>query len=85
MSRCARSLLLLTALLCPAGAGAQPAPAGVDVCFVPGEPCAERIMAAIDAARREVRVQAYGFTSFPVIAAFTNSPTAWLRRVSDLG
>ena len=65
----ARSLILTAALLCPAGVQAQPAHATIDVCFVPGEPCAERIVVAINAARQEVRVQAYGFTSFPVIAA----------------
>jgi phosphatidylserine/phosphatidylglycerophosphate/cardiolipin synthase-like enzyme len=73
MSGCLRpalpALLLAAALLCPAGADARPAPAGVDVCFVPSNACAARIVAAIDAARREVRVQAYGFTSAVVIAA----------------
>jgi hypothetical protein len=33
---------------------AQPPRATVDVCLVPGEPCAERVVAAIDAARKEV-------------------------------
>jgi phosphatidylserine/phosphatidylglycerophosphate/cardiolipin synthase-like enzyme len=62
-----RFLVLLTALLCPAGAQTQAARSGVDVCFVPSESCVGRIVAAIDAARREVRVQAYGFTAEPVI------------------
>jgi phosphatidylserine/phosphatidylglycerophosphate/cardiolipin synthase-like enzyme len=69
MSTTIRCLILLTALLCPAGTQAQIARSGVDVCFVPSEICIGRIVAAIDAARREVRVQAYGFTAEPVIAA----------------
>jgi len=44
-------------------------PAEVTVCFVPGEPCAAEIIAAIDAARTEVRVQAYGFSASPILSA----------------
>jgi phosphatidylserine/phosphatidylglycerophosphate/cardiolipin synthase-like enzyme len=54
----------------PAWAGRmEPVPAEVSVCFVPGEQCAGEIVAAIAAARREVRVQAYGFSAPPIILA----------------
>lgn len=70
MRWCALALLLL----CPPIARAAPAdapmlPARVAVCFVPGEACGARIVAAIAAARREVRVQAYGFSAPPILAA----------------
>jgi phosphatidylserine/phosphatidylglycerophosphate/cardiolipin synthase-like enzyme len=45
------------------------APADVAVCFTPAEHCEQQIVAAIDAAHSSIRVQAYGFTSFPIIHA----------------
>ncbi len=48
---------------------AERVPAEVSVCFVPGEACADQIVAAIAAARREVRVQAYGFSAAPILSA----------------
>jgi phosphatidylserine/phosphatidylglycerophosphate/cardiolipin synthase-like enzyme len=48
---------------------AEKMPAEVSVCFVPGEPCAGEIVAAIAAARSEVRVQAYGFSAPLILAA----------------
>jgi phosphatidylserine/phosphatidylglycerophosphate/cardiolipin synthase-like enzyme len=63
-----RHVIVLAALL-PALAAAQPMPALVSACFVPGEACGERIVAAIDAARTEVRVQAYGFSAPAILAA----------------
>lgn len=62
--------LLLAALL-PALAGA--APALVSVCFIPGEGCGAQIVDAIAQARSEVRVQAYGFSSRPIIAALADA------------
>lgn len=50
-------------------AAAEPAPAQIDTCFVPAEACAGRIVAAIDGARSEIRVEAYGFSARPIIAA----------------
>jgi phosphatidylserine/phosphatidylglycerophosphate/cardiolipin synthase-like enzyme len=38
-------------------------------CFTPGEDCAGEIVAALAAARHEVRVQAYGFTAPAIVAA----------------
>ena len=56
-------------LLLAVPAVAQPAPATVDACFIPGGGCGARIVAAIDAAHAEIRVQAYGFTAAPILAA----------------
>lgn len=46
-----------------------PTTAQVSVCFTPADRCVGSIVAAIGAARSQVRVQAYGFTSAPVLAA----------------
>lgn len=43
------------------------------VCFTPGEDCTGLIVNTIDAARREVLVQAYGFTSAPIAKALTDA------------
>jgi phospholipase D len=47
----------------------QPVAAKVSVCFTPSEQCEDRIVAEIDRARASIRVQAYGFTSLPIIHA----------------
>jgi phosphatidylserine/phosphatidylglycerophosphate/cardiolipin synthase-like enzyme len=73
-----RAVLVLTALLPLALATpgrAEKVPAEVSVCFVPGEPCAAEIVAAIGAARREVRVQAYGFSAAPILRALAAART----------
>lgn len=46
-----------------------PAPARVSACFVPAQSCLGTIVAAIDGAQAEIRVQAYGFTSAPILSA----------------
>ena len=69
-------LLALAAWVCPAWsrlAWAQMLPARVSVCFVPGESCAMQIVEAIAAARSEVRVQAYGFSAMPILAALAQA------------
>lgn len=43
--------------------------AQVSVCFTPAEQCDAKIIDAIDRARSSIRVQAYGFTSLPIIHA----------------
>lgn len=48
---------------------AQAGMAQVGVCFTPAEQCEGRIVAEIDRARSAIRVQAYGFTSLPIIHA----------------
>jgi len=76
MRRCA--VVLLPCLIGLAGAlpaRAEKMPAEVSVCFVPGEPCASEIVSAIDAARHEVRVQAYGFSARPILAALASART----------
>jgi phosphatidylserine/phosphatidylglycerophosphate/cardiolipin synthase-like enzyme len=60
---------VVLALLLPTLARSEPMPALVSVCFVPGEGCAPRIAAAIDVARSEVRVQAYGFDAPLIVDA----------------
>ncbi|TWB19544.1 phospholipase D-like protein [Rhizobium sp. ERR 1071] len=47
----------------------QPVGAKISVCFTPGEQCEGKIIEAIDRARSSIRVQAYGFTSLPIIHA----------------
>ncbi len=62
--------IVLTALLFASPIhAAQPVAAQVSVCFTPGEQCESRIVSAIDGAKSSIRVQAYGFTSLPIIHA----------------
>jgi len=68
--RC-RAVLLSLLLVGPARA--EKLPAQVSVCFVPGEACAAQIVAAIAAAQAEVRVQAYGFSAAPILAALAQA------------
>jgi len=46
-----------------------PLPPSVNVCFTPGEDCTQRIVQAIDGAKRQILVQAYGFSSAPILDA----------------
>jgi len=65
----ARALALALALaLLPAAAGAAPV-----VCFTPGEDCTGLIVREIAAARQEIRVQAYSFTSPEIAAALAEA------------
>lgn len=58
-----------------------PVTAPVSACFVPGPTdCTEEIVQAIGAAAREIRVQAYGFSSPPVLGALA----AARRRGADV-
>ena len=61
------SLLLFLSLAVPATAGS------VQVCFTPGEDCTGMIVAEVAAARRDVRVQAYGFTSPDIVEALAQA------------
>lgn len=62
---------LIVVLICwPAeGAVADSFAAHVSVCFTPGEDCEARIVSAVNAAEKSIKVQAYGFTSLPIIHA----------------
>ncbi|MFC2248734.1 phospholipase D family protein [Labrys portucalensis] len=44
-------------------------PPAVSVCFTPGEDCEATIVSEIGKAKRQVLIQAYGFTSIPIISA----------------
>ncbi len=75
--RCGQIPLALAAigfLLLPVGLQArEPVMAPVSACFVPPENCAAQIVAAIDAATTEIRVQAYAFTSPPILGALASA------------
>jgi len=45
----------------------------VSTCFTPAQACADLIVGALDHARSEIRVQAYGFTSFPILSAIVSA------------
>jgi phospholipase D len=66
------------ALLIPSAAAIAetargPAPASVTACFTPAAHCADVIAGAIDRASREIRVQAYYFTSVPILRALADA------------
>jgi phosphatidylserine/phosphatidylglycerophosphate/cardiolipin synthase-like enzyme len=67
----ARIALLLFSLLI--ASVAQAASARTETCFVPAQHCDGRIVAAIDAAGAEIRVQAYGFSSRPILDALVRA------------
>jgi phosphatidylserine/phosphatidylglycerophosphate/cardiolipin synthase-like enzyme len=52
---------------------AQAAAAEIRACFTPGEDCTGLIVAEIAAARSEVLVQAYSFTSPPIVKALVDA------------
>lgn len=56
--------LLLVALLPASGWADTPT-----VCFTPGEDCTSLVVTEIADAKREILVQAYSFTSVPILAA----------------
>ncbi len=68
-----RPLPLLIAFGVAVAISSAAEPADVMVCFTPAQGCAERIVAALGTARREVRVQAYGFTAAPLLAALAEA------------
>lgn len=74
-----RILLFIIMTMMASVAVAEPrgAPATVAVCFTPGENCEAQIAAAIDDARRDVHMQAYGLTSTAILQA--------LRRAIERG
>ena len=41
----------------------------IDVCFTPGDQCADQLIARIDAAQTAIRVQAYSFTAIDIADA----------------
>lgn len=63
----------------------QSTTATISACFTPAERCEERIVEAIDKAKNSIRVQAYGFTSLPIIHALQRAVEvlAILDRVNE--
>lgn len=72
-----RQLLLTAAVVAlhvtAAEAQTPPAEGQVAVCFTPAEACDSEIIAAIDAARATIRVQAYQFTAAPILASLAHA------------
>ncbi|GAC1040848.1 phospholipase D family nuclease [Rhizobium sp. No.120] len=66
--RIAAATIVALMFASPVYAG-KPVTAQISVCFTPGEQCETKIIDAIDRARSSIRIQAYGFTSFPIIHA----------------
>jgi len=58
------AVILLMALLPASGRADTPT-----VCFTPGQDCTDRVVSEIANAKREILVQAYSFTSVPILAA----------------
>lgn len=67
--RFAAIILATLPLATPYAYAVQPVTAKISVCFTPAEQCEDRIASAIDQAESSIRVQAYGFTSLPIIHA----------------
>ncbi len=65
--------MLASLLQPPLSATAQPVPAQVSACFTPAEHCLPQIAVAVDGAWERIRIQAYGFSSRPVIAALVRA------------
>jgi len=66
------AVILLVAPVIAAGAG-QDRSAAIDLCFTPGGTCTDRIISEINAARSEILVQAYSFTSAAIGGALLNA------------
>ena len=69
MSKSLYALLfaLLVATVPAAGLAAEQAP--LQVCFTPGGNCTDLVVGEITAARHQILVQAYSFTSVPILSA----------------
>ena len=65
LRRMRQILLAILLLSTPAVALADPA----QVCFTPGQDCTDLVVSEIANAKREILVQAYNFTSVPILAA----------------
>lgn len=45
----------------------------IDVCFTPGDDCAQQIIDTVDKAKKQILVQAYSFTSPPIAKSLINA------------
>jgi phosphatidylserine/phosphatidylglycerophosphate/cardiolipin synthase-like enzyme len=68
-----RTLLSLKAVIFAAFLAAPAMAADITPCFTPGEDCTSQIVREIDGAKKELLVQAYSFTSAPIIAAIARA------------
>jgi len=59
----------LAAALLSASLSARPEQPAWTVCFTPGQDCTAVVVNQITVARRSILVQAYSFTSIPILAA----------------
>ena len=66
-----RALLLATLFLAAPALAESAEPV---VCFTPGGDCTELVVGEIAAARHQILVQAYSFTSVPILAALQRRP-----------
>ncbi|MFA5300061.1 MAG: phospholipase D family protein [Lutibacter sp.] len=64
-----KSLVKLILLILPIICEANP----IDVCFTPQENCTSKIVTEINNAKKEVLVQAYSFTSIPIIISLLDA------------
>jgi phospholipase D len=55
------------------GAGVEPRSPSVTTCFTPGQSCGELVVGILDHAHSEIRLQAYGFTSLPILSALVSA------------
>ncbi|NTU76729.1 MAG: phospholipase D family protein [Alphaproteobacteria bacterium] len=70
---CSRSPSLLLVLLLFLLASFPALAERAHACFTPGEDCTGEIVTEIDQAQSRVLVQAYGFTSLPIVTALVNA------------
>jgi phosphatidylserine/phosphatidylglycerophosphate/cardiolipin synthase-like enzyme len=59
-----KKLIFLICLVCQAASANS-----IDVCFTPGENCAQQIINAINQSKKQVLVQAYSFTNISIAQA----------------
>jgi len=69
MNRCKQLFLVIVLLTISVPSFAQAAFVDYQVCFTPGGNCTQKIVQAIDAAKKQILVQAYSFTSAPIAQA----------------
>jgi phosphatidylserine/phosphatidylglycerophosphate/cardiolipin synthase-like enzyme len=66
---------LVAAFLAAAAPPAHAEQPAWHACFTPGQDCTGLVVAEIDAAQRTIRVQAYSFTSIPILSALKAAHT----------
>ncbi len=64
---------LLLAICLPISASLVLKDASYAVCFTPGENCTQLVVDKINAAKNSIRMQAYSFTSMPIVKALIDA------------